>query len=646
MRQSLWNCRRLIIGGVFLSIAAAAATYLIERQNLQSTAATVTTRQLAALQREMDRVAAVLRGSIIYLDGSNPGAQQLSTLIDSLDPEEGGHTSWIWARSLPRPYAPGDVQSLAALAGAEGFAIADHQANRQWVSPVVMALGEAGTATPGNDLQELSGLAAISPGVGNTPRLFLLPVPAGSGGTDAHDGQLALGAVASVPGGRGTQNILLRLTSATKLAERLGISGDQLLRLSAGPGGEVLLQSAAGSVPPRTRIRSFEWNGNPISAALSPHLPPMRHWLWLATLGMGFLLTALLTFLRAGVIVGERASTLGRELATTATRLSDVHLKEQALFNNAGAAICETDYNTGRIVRVNDRMCELMGYEREELTGKTFAEITHPDDLHISQAAIAAVNHPATPISQFEKRYLRRDGSAFWALVNARIVRNSVGEPTSYATIIIDITERKLSEDVKAALLKELAHRVRNTVQLTASLARQTARHARSVKTYEMKFQRRLNALKNTHDILFDADWRAASLQALANRVLAPFMSSTGDTPLVTIDLPAVPLPPQHAQTFAIALMELAANSATHGALAHGGSVILTGEIDRLEDRENILAFRWTEKSPTRVQRPRRKGFGTSILFGALPNQFGGTAEARWPHTGMIYEAHLPLPSL
>ncbi len=370
------------------------------------------------------------------------------------------------------------------------------------------------------------------------------------------------------------------------------------------------------------------------------------HLTWLIILALGLMLTLVLVTFRAGSMVGQRATTLGRELATTATELSNVRLMEEALFNNAGAAMCETSHGTGRFIRVNDRMCELMGYGRDQLLSRNFADITHPDDVAVTQAAITSTADPANPIAQFEKRYVRSDGTVFWALVNTRMVRNALGQPISFATIIVDITDRKQAEDVKAALLRELAHRVRNTVQLTASLARQTARNARSVKDYELKFQRRLSALKNTHDILFDSDWHSASLKALSQRVLAPFMSGQGDKQVITLDLPAVALPPQHAQTFAIALMELAANSAAHGALAHGGTVTITADIKSGAAGEPQLDFQWTEQSPVRVQRPRREGFGSSILFSALPNQFSGTAEAHWPRTGLVYHASLPLSGL
>ena len=68
--------------------------------------------------------------------------------------------------------------------------------------------------------------------------------------------------------------------------------------------------------------------------------------------------------------------------------------------------------------------------------------------------------------------------------MNSKLYYDGNGQPSSYMTVIININDRKQDEATKALLTRELAHRVRNTVQLTSSLARQTATTARSVKDY------------------------------------------------------------------------------------------------------------------------------------------------------------------
>ncbi len=319
--------------------------------------------------------------------------------------------------------------------------------------------------------------------------------------------------------------------------------------------------------------------------------------------------------------------------------------KELAFFENSGTANCETDYATGRFIRVNEVFCAMLGYGREDLIGKTFADITHPGDVEKSRMALKDRQGAPTPQLQFEKRYIRKDGSVMWAVVNARLTAGENGEPLSYSTVILDISARKADEDTKAMLLRELAHRVRNTVQLTISLARQTARSARSVKDYDSKFQRRLAALSVAQDLLFDTGWKAASLREIAARTVRPFMPDGGSREALTIDLPDIAVSTQQAQTLAIAIHELASNSAQYGALAHGGSIRFTGKVDGDTSTGRTLNLVWDETSDKRIRAPRKSGFGAVMLNSALPEQFGGTAKLVWRASGLLYEAQLPLPA-
>ena len=243
---------------------------------------------------------------------------------------------------------------------------------------------------------------------------------------------------------------------------------------------------------------------------------------------------------------------------------------------------------------------------------------------------------------QFEKRYRRKDGAPVWCLVNGRLVRDKSGKPAFYATVIIDISERKQSETTQTMLVAELAHRVRNIVQLTASLARQTANSARSVQEYDHLFHGRLAALKTAQDLLFDTGWKFALLAVLAERTLRPFIPPKDDKTFV-IDLPNLELPTQYAQTLAIALNELAVNSAKYGALANDGSVHLKGDIETTGEGQRRLHLKWQEAGMTSVRKPRRRGFGMRMLEFAVPEQFRGFANLSWARSGFVYEAWLPL---
>ena len=179
----------------------------------------------------------------------------------------------------------------------------------------------------------------------------------------------------------------------------------------------------------------------------------------------------------------------------------------------------------GRLLKVNDRMCEMFGYTRDELLSMSLVDVTHPNDRQASIDMLKTIAEGAHDTLTVDKRYLRKDGSAFWALKTTRLITDAAGRPTLCTTVIQDISQRKADEQAKARLLRELAHRVRNTVQLMASLADQTAKSATSVETYRRNFQNRLRALKTAQDLLFEAEWRKVGLAELAASTLAPFQT-------------------------------------------------------------------------------------------------------------------------
>jgi diguanylate cyclase (GGDEF)-like protein/PAS domain S-box-containing protein len=96
----------------------------------------------------------------------------------------------------------------------------------------------------------------------------------------------------------------------------------------------------------------------------------------------------------------------------------------------------------GRVVRANATFCRLLGYTEEELQSRTFGDITHPDDS----------DHPwlvsgAQTTASFERRYLHRDGTTIWALVNTAVVDAAAGQPHYAVTHIQDITADRAETD-------------------------------------------------------------------------------------------------------------------------------------------------------------------------------------------------------
>jgi diguanylate cyclase (GGDEF)-like protein/PAS domain S-box-containing protein len=109
-----------------------------------------------------------------------------------------------------------------------------------------------------------------------------------------------------------------------------------------------------------------------------------------------------------------------------------------------GMALVGTD---GRFLRVNRSLCEILGYTESELLGKTFQEITHPDDLEVDVEHLRRLLAGEIRTYQTEKRYLHQDGHVVWVLLSVSIVHDEEDEPLYFVSQIQDITERKVLEE-------------------------------------------------------------------------------------------------------------------------------------------------------------------------------------------------------
>ena len=125
-------------------------------------------------------------------------------------------------------------------------------------------------------------------------------------------------------------------------------------------------------------------------------------------------------------------------------------LKEQeqrfrATFEQAAVGIAHVAPD-GRFLRVNQRLCDIVGYAREELLAHSFQDITHPDDLDRDLDHLRRLAAEEIPSYSIEKRYLRKDGAIVWINLTVALVRKDSGEPEYFISVIEDISARKRSE--------------------------------------------------------------------------------------------------------------------------------------------------------------------------------------------------------
>ncbi len=151
---------------------------------------------------------------------------------------------------------------------------------------------------------------------------------------------------------------------------------------------------------------------------------------------------------------GDHAGAIGVALDITDRVRTEEALREsETLFENAfsnaaiGMALVAPD---GRYLRVNRAMSEMLGYSEREFLGRDFMSITHPGDLEISLHHSERLLSRETEAYHLEKRYLHKDGDPVWAQISVSLVRDQQGQPLYFFIQVVDITERKRSEQLHA----------------------------------------------------------------------------------------------------------------------------------------------------------------------------------------------------
>jgi two-component system cell cycle sensor histidine kinase/response regulator CckA len=117
----------------------------------------------------------------------------------------------------------------------------------------------------------------------------------------------------------------------------------------------------------------------------------------------------------------------------------------------------------GRFVRVNPRFCEILDRDAADLLGRTFVEVTHPDDRAATEAMAAELRTGTGARYTMEKRNLRADGRGTWVRVTASLIRDASGAPAHYLALVEDLAPQKQAErearwarEQQAALLDAL----------------------------------------------------------------------------------------------------------------------------------------------------------------------------------------------
>ncbi len=175
---------------------------------------------------------------------------------------------------------------------------------------------------------------------------------------------------------------------------------------------------------------------------------------WMGSAGVA--LTLLLAVL-ASLLVRQRALALG-EAQSSNEALEQSEQRFRAVFNQAAVGVSLTRVDTGQILRVNQRYCDIIGYSAEELLQRDVHSLSHPDDHAANLAQLARLKAGDITAFHMEKRLLRKGGDTVWVDLTVSPIWRPGEAPVYNVSVIQDITGRRRMQDQ----LRESERNLRN----------------------------------------------------------------------------------------------------------------------------------------------------------------------------------------
>jgi len=286
---------------------------------------------------------------------------------------------------------------------------------------------------------------------------------------------------------------------------------------------------------------------------------------------------------------------------------------------------------------INDRLCSMLGYSREEMLNKTWLEMTYSDD--IAEDVDKYNRMVSGEIDQYSmhKRYIRKDGSIIWASIAVGCVRNLDGLVDHVVAIIEDITDQKRAEKYittllseKELLLKEVHHRIKNNMNIVSSLL--------SLQAQAIKEPSAVSALQEAKSkvqsmsILYDKLYRSVDytelsikeyLTTLVEEVIANFPNNQNVK--IEEDLEDFMLDAKRVQTIGIIINELLTNI-MKDAFPGQKAGLITVSLTKVNGHVTISVKDDGVGMPESVSFENSTGFGLQLVHG-LTQQLHGTIQ-------------------
>jgi PAS domain S-box-containing protein len=376
--------------------------------------------------------------------------------------------------------------------------------------------------------------------------------------------------------------------------------------------------------------------------------------------------------------VAERTSELKALNEALTAALAERDVTQQALARSeaefrasfegsvVGKALMEP--GSRRILRSNPVLAALLGYEPDELVGRTATEFTWPDDRDADDILYARLLSGEVTQQVQEKRYIRRDGSPFWVRVSATLAHAPMSEhPILTIVSIEDVDTRYMAQagleaakrdlervvedrtralEQRDLLLREVYHRVKNNLQIVDGLLVMRALRIEDPAARQslLDLRSRVYALGLVHQQLMGSlDLKTFDIVPFLHELSTNLLDG-GTDGSVSLSVDAYPLRVglDFAVPFGLLVTELVTNSIKHAFPGGTGNIVVVLRPDENDQLLLVVRDDGVGIADARHGGHPKAGLGMDIVK-SLVAQLGGTMIA-YSEVGMITEIRTPMP--
>lgn len=268
-------------------------------------------------------------------------------------------------------------------------------------------------------------------------------------------------------------------------------------------------------------------------------------------------------------------------------------------------------------LRINHRLAEMNGIPAADHIGKPVAELL-PDFATQAEAMRDQFLAGGGPVSKlFTGTTPAQPGVQRQWLEHWSPMRDAAGQLAAINIAVEEVTEQRKQEESAALLLGELRHRIKNTLAVVQSIARNTFSKLDDAEQPIRTFEARMGALAHAHDLLLANEWQRAEVGPLVHTALGSVNPAR-----FTAEGPECYVSPDGAMSLTLGLHELCTNAVKYGALSGDAGMVRIS----WTEAGGKIHFAWEETGGPPCHPPAHRGFGLKLLgrVAGSSGEYGG----------------------